>query len=200
MLHWQTCLIRKYYTILKRTNTLAYFNDDDGNIRNQPIEWCIVRYCSRVRSCLTYKSQTRPKKTNTSLFLLIVIQETYPMCGPLQNTPLLQLLTLLSNTRLGRKMTNTPAYLRKRKKRFWASDKINKQDDTILDADFSQFLFRRVTTVGTIKLFTAVNIDCINKRLKKLSIGDDISTKSSNIKININNICDLISASSEQFN
>jgi hypothetical protein len=31
-------------------------------------------------------------------------------------------------------------------------------------------------------------------------IGDDISTKSSNVKININNVCNLISASSEQLN
>ncbi len=33
-----------------------------------------------------------------------------------------------------------------------------------------------------------------------LHIGDNISTKSSNLKININNVCNLISVSSEQFN
>jgi hypothetical protein len=32
------------------------------------------------------------------------------------------------------------------------------------------------------------------------TIGDDISMKSSNVKTNINNVCNLISVSSEQFN
>jgi hypothetical protein len=32
------------------------------------------------------------------------------------------------------------------------------------------------------------------------NIGDDISMKSSNVKININDVCDLISVSSEHFN
>jgi hypothetical protein len=31
-------------------------------------------------------------------------------------------------------------------------------------------------------------------------IGDDISIKSSNVKININDVCNLISVSSERFN
>jgi hypothetical protein len=31
-------------------------------------------------------------------------------------------------------------------------------------------------------------------------IGENISTKSSNVKININNVCNLISTSSERFN
>jgi hypothetical protein len=34
----------------------------------------------------------------------------------------------------------------------------------------------------------------------QVSIGDDILMKSSNVKININNVCNLISVSSEQFN
>ena len=32
------------------------------------------------------------------------------------------------------------------------------------------------------------------------TIRDDISIKSSNVKININDVCNLINASSEQFN
>ncbi len=36
--------------------------------------------------------------------------------------------------------------------------------------------------------------------IEKCCIGDDILTKSSNVKININNICNLISLSSERFN
>ncbi len=32
------------------------------------------------------------------------------------------------------------------------------------------------------------------------SIGDDISIKSSNVKLNVNVVCNLISASREQFN
>ena len=35
---------------------------------------------------------------------------------------------------------------------------------------------------------------------KMYSIGDDISIKSSNVKLNINNVCNLIRPSSEQFN
>jgi hypothetical protein len=31
-------------------------------------------------------------------------------------------------------------------------------------------------------------------------IGDDISIKSANVKLNINNVCNLISVSSERFN
>jgi len=33
-----------------------------------------------------------------------------------------------------------------------------------------------------------------------LFIGDDITIKSSNVKININDVCNLISVSSEHFN
>jgi hypothetical protein len=32
------------------------------------------------------------------------------------------------------------------------------------------------------------------------NIGDDISIKSSNVKLNINDVCNLISVSSERFN
>ncbi len=49
--------------------------------------------------------------------------------------------------------------------------------------------------------------DCIGRKhslieakFTRLFIGDDISMKSSNEKININNVCNLISVSSERFN
>jgi len=36
--------------------------------------------------------------------------------------------------------------------------------------------------------------------LEVIFIGDDISIKSSNVKLNINDVCNLISVSSEHFN
>ncbi len=44
-----------------------------------------------------------------------------------------------------------------------------------------------------------VKIDLKNVFCKNF-IGDDILTKSSNVKININNVCNLISVSSKRFN
>ncbi len=56
-------------------------------------------------------------------------------------------------------------------------------------------IFKQIFTVFKASCFIVLNTDLSQRGVagyKHPSIGDDISTKSSNVKININNVCNLI--------
>jgi hypothetical protein len=64
-------------------------------------------------------------------------------------------------------------------------------------------VFKSLPDISTLRHLVANELAYSNN-CKMISvfqhIGDDISTKSSNVKININDVCNLISVSSKQFN